>query len=147
VPRNRVHETQGFVIRGFKEVFDDVGGWVQNLSHLTEEVISWRLTWIDLPDMAISNMGRQRMVLAGLTRWTFYIPNRVLRQLGARQVLPPAGPENFVMPNFNVATFRAYQNNWRERVTIPRDSCPSVLLPARYKRWLTQDIEARANGN
>ncbi|KAH7839767.1 hypothetical protein Vadar_008555 [Vaccinium darrowii] len=147
VPRNQVHETQGFVIRNFKEVFDGVGGWIRVLSQLTEEVISWRLTWIDLPNMAISNMGRQRVILAGLTRWTFYIPNRILRQLGARQVLPPAGPEDFVIPNFNVATFRAYQRNWRERTTIPRDLYPSVLLPTRYKRWLTRDIEARDNGN
>ncbi|KAH7850123.1 hypothetical protein Vadar_028261 [Vaccinium darrowii] len=58
VPRNRVHETQGFVTRDFKEVFDDVGGWVQVFSQLTEEVISWCLNWIDLPDMAVSNMGR-----------------------------------------------------------------------------------------
>ena len=87
------------------------------------------------------------MVLVGLTQWTFYIPNRILRQLGVRQVSPPAGPEDFVIPNFNVATFRAYQNNWRERATIPGDPYPSVLLPARYKRWLIKDIEARANGN
>ncbi|KAH7864514.1 hypothetical protein Vadar_030429 [Vaccinium darrowii] len=147
VPRNRVHETQGFVIRNFREVFNDVGGWTRVLSQLTEEVISWRLTWIDLPDMAISNMGRQRVILAGLTRWTFYVPNRILRQLGVRQVPPPAGPEDFVLPNFNVATFRAYQSNWRERTTIPRDLYPSVLLPTRYKRWLTRDIEARDNGN
>jgi hypothetical protein len=147
VPRNRVHETQGFVMRDFREIFDDEGGWAQVLSRLTEEVICWQLIWLDLPDMAISNMGRQRMVLAGLTRWSFYIPNRILRQLGARQVLPPADPENFVIPNFNAATFRAYQNNWRERVIVPRDPYPSVLLPARYKRWLTRDIEARASGN
>ena len=134
-------------MRDFREVFEDVGGWVQVLSRLTDEVICWRLTWLDLPDMAISNMGRQRMVLAGLTRWTFYIPTRILRQLGARQVLPSVDPEDFVIPNFNAATFGAYQNNWRERVTVPRDPYPSVLLPACYKRWLTRDIEARASGN
>jgi len=137
---------KGFVIRNFREVFDDVGGWIQVLSLLSEEVISWRLTWIDLPDMAISNMGRQRVVLAGLTRWTFYIPNRILCQLGARQVPPSAGPEDFVIPNFNVATFRAYQNNWRERMTILEThiQCSSS---GTLQRWLTRDIEARNNGN
>ena len=97
--------------------------------------------------MAVSNMGRQWMVLAGLTSWTFYIPNRILRQLGVRQVLPPVDPENFVLPNFNFATLRAYQNNWRERMIITKEPYPSVLLPGRYKRWLVIDIETRENGN
>jgi len=128
VPRNRVHETQGFVFRNFREVFDDVGGWIQVLSRLTEEVISWRLTWSDLPDMAISNMGRQWVVLAGLTRWTFYIPNRIPRQLGARPVPPPVGLEDFVIPELQCCHIQVYQNNWKERTTIPRDPYPSVLL-------------------
>jgi hypothetical protein len=145
VPRRRIHETQGFVQRDFLEVFDDVQGWFRVLSQLTEEVITWRLTWLNTPVMSVSNMGRQRMVLAGLTCWTFYIPNRILRQLGVRQTVLP--PENFVVPNLNFATFRAYQNTWRERVTIPKEQYPSVNLSDRYVRWLIRDIETRENGS
>jgi hypothetical protein len=145
VPRRRIHETLGFIQRDFLEVSDDVHGWFRVLSRLTEEIIAWRVAWLDSPAMTTSNMGRQRVILAGLSCWTFYIPNRILRQLGVRQKIPPS--ENFVMPNHNFATFRAYQNTWRERVTIPRDQYPSVNLSERYVRWLIRDMETREHGS
>ena len=97
--------------------------------------------------MTVSNMGRHRVVLAGLSGWTFYIPYRILRQLGVDQLIPSVYPEAFVAPNFNHATIQAYQRTWRERMTVPRDQHPSIVLSGRYKRWLAQEIEARENRN
>ncbi|KAF7135456.1 hypothetical protein RHSIM_Rhsim08G0143400 [Rhododendron simsii] len=108
-------------------------------------MIAWRTNWADLPVMALSNMGRSRMMLAGMFGWTFYISYRILRQLGVRQTMPPH--EYFIMPPFNFSTCRFYQHTWRARVTIPRDPYPSVLLPRNYENWLIQDIEARIGWN
>ncbi|KAF7136629.1 hypothetical protein RHSIM_Rhsim08G0127600 [Rhododendron simsii] len=143
--RNRVHETQGFVRRNFVEACGSEELWVHRFHQVTEEMIAWRTNWADLPVMALSNMGRSRMMLAGMFGWTFYIPYRILRQLGVRQTMPPH--EYFIMPPFKFSTCRFYQHTWRARVTIPRDPYPSVLLPQNYENWLIQDIEARIGWN
>ena len=147
VPRNRVHETRGFVQREYQEFHRSVSSWVQVLSQLKKDTISWRLNWMDRPTMTVSNMGRHRVILASLSGWTFYIPYRILRQLGVDQSIPLVYPEAFVAPNFNHATIQAYQRTWRERVIVPGDRNPSIVLSGRYKRWLAQEIEARKNGN
>ena len=100
-----------------------------------------------LPDHDGEQLGTSSDCSAGLTCWTFYIPYRILRQLGVGQAIPLVDLENFVMPNFNHATIQAYQRTWRERVTVPRDQNPNIVLSGRYKRWLAQEIEARKNGN
>ena len=147
VPRRKIHETQGFIRRKFLVVFEDVEGWFGLLSGLTEEIITWRINWLNAERMSISNMQRHRMVLAGLSGWTFYIPYRIMRQFEVRQDLPPVDPENFVMPNFNHASILAYQNNWWSRTTVCKDQYPSVLIPRRYMKWLMKDIETRANNH
>ena len=131
--------------RAYREVSTHVDGWVQQFAHLSQETITWQVWWSEVPGMAVSNMRYQRMVIAGLSCWTFYIPYRVLRQHGIRQVVPPT--EDFVAPNFNAATFRAYQRNWRERVVVPRDPLPSVVLPRSCERWIATDLASRESEN
>ncbi|KAF7137980.1 hypothetical protein RHSIM_Rhsim07G0153600 [Rhododendron simsii] len=145
VPRNRVHETQGFVRRNFVEVYGTEELWVQRFHQATEEVIAWQTNWADLPIVALSNMGRSRMMLVGMTGWTFYIPYRILHQLGIRQSMPLH--DYFSMPYFKFYTCNFYQRTWGARVTIPRDPYPSVLLPQNYESWLIQDVEARVGWN
>lgn len=70
------------------------------LSLLSGEDIFWRCLWLSLPDMAIRNMNTQRMVLAGLSCFTFCIPSSILRQLGMRQRILFGNPKEFECLDF-----------------------------------------------
>ncbi|KAI8530015.1 hypothetical protein RHMOL_Rhmol11G0021100 [Rhododendron molle] len=74
------------------------------------EEVDWRCPWQDLPDMAIHFAGFERMVIAGLTSFTFYIPGRMLRQLGLSQGQNRAGTEDFCIPNFSAQTLHEYRS-------------------------------------
>ncbi|KAI8559989.1 hypothetical protein RHMOL_Rhmol04G0220000 [Rhododendron molle] len=71
--------------------------------------IAWRCSWLDVPNMATHSDGFDKMVIAGLTRFMFYIPSRILRQLGICQENNRISTGNFHLPNFNAQTVNEYQ--------------------------------------
>ncbi|KAI8568949.1 hypothetical protein RHMOL_Rhmol02G0240400 [Rhododendron molle] len=52
------------------------------------------------------------MVIAGLSSFTFYIPGRILRQLGISQGSHQAGVETFHVPAFTAQNLIGYEHNW-----------------------------------
>ncbi|KAI8542757.1 hypothetical protein RHMOL_Rhmol08G0164400 [Rhododendron molle] len=78
--------------------------WFVFLNDLQLEEVVWRCPWLDLPNMVVHSAGFERMVITGLTNFTFYIPGRILRQLGLSQGQNCAGTEDFYIPNFNAQT-------------------------------------------
>jgi hypothetical protein len=63
----------------------DVEEWYEFMQQVQPTEITWRCSWLDLADMAIHSDGFDRMVIVGLTRFTFYIPGRILRRLSISQ--------------------------------------------------------------
>ncbi|KAI8574625.1 hypothetical protein RHMOL_Rhmol01G0368700 [Rhododendron molle] len=86
--------------------------WHAFMSRLAPHEIVWRHGALDIPDMAMNSAGFERMVIAGLTSFTFYIPGRILRQLGISQGLNRAGVESFHLPEFTAHNLTGYKHNW-----------------------------------
>lgn len=95
--------------------------------------------------MATHFDGFDRMVITGLTRFTFYIPSRILCQLGICQENNRVSTGNFRLPNFNAQTLGGYQRRWGLRGIQAADPEFTPRLKNRYKRWLRADIKAREN--
>ncbi|KAI8568262.1 hypothetical protein RHMOL_Rhmol02G0184300 [Rhododendron molle] len=53
--------------------------WYAFLNDMQSEDIVWRCPWLNLPAMTVKSAGFKRLILAGLTSFTFYIPGRTLR--------------------------------------------------------------------
>lgn len=80
-----LYEARTWARRKFVTIHDTVADWIDFLASLEDDDIVWRCHWLPLTAMAVSTMGAKRVVLAGLNQFTFYIPLRILRQLGIRQ--------------------------------------------------------------
>lgn len=132
-----------FPSRQDQAMYANVAGWLSFLSLLSGEDIFWRCLWLSLPDMAIRNMGTQRMVLAWLSSFTFYIPSHILRQLGIRQRILFGSPEEFEMPRFRAATLEAYARTWGVRMVLPAEPNPSIMIRKSYKSILRNELRAR----
>ncbi|KAI8547496.1 hypothetical protein RHMOL_Rhmol07G0200400 [Rhododendron molle] len=90
--------------------------------------------------------GFERVIIAGLTSFTFYIPGRILRQLGISQGLHKAGIEEFHLPDFNVPSLREYRRLWRQGVLEGPSSDFVEWLDGRYVAWLRAEIQTRPGG-
>ncbi|KAI8568929.1 hypothetical protein RHMOL_Rhmol02G0239000 [Rhododendron molle] len=73
------------------------------------------------------------MVTAGLSSFTFYIPSRILRQLGISQGSHRAGVETFHIPAFTAQNLTGYEHNWGLRELGGADPNFSTELTNRYK--------------
>ncbi|KAI8542640.1 hypothetical protein RHMOL_Rhmol08G0153500 [Rhododendron molle] len=74
--------------------------WIRFMNEQSPEEITWRHEVLDIPDMAVKSAGYDQVVIAGLSSFTFYIPGRILRQLGISQGSHRAGAESFHVPAF-----------------------------------------------
>ncbi|KAI8534994.1 hypothetical protein RHMOL_Rhmol10G0140500 [Rhododendron molle] len=83
--------------------------WYAFLNDMQSEDIVRRCPWLNLAEMAVSSAGFQRVVIAGLSSLTFYIPGRTLRQLGTNQENRHFGRERFELPTFEDHTLQVYE--------------------------------------
>ncbi|KAI8542869.1 hypothetical protein RHMOL_Rhmol08G0173600 [Rhododendron molle] len=74
--------------------------WYAFMNNLSPQEIVWRHRALEIPDMALNSAGYERMVIVGLSSFTFYILGRILRQLGISQGLNRDGVEPFHLPVF-----------------------------------------------
>ncbi|KAI8555278.1 hypothetical protein RHMOL_Rhmol05G0162600 [Rhododendron molle] len=82
--------------------------WYVFLHDMQSDDIIWRCPWLNMHEMAVISASFERMVIAGLASFTFYIPGRTLRQLGMSQGLHKTGIENFQLSNFDIQTLHNY---------------------------------------
>lgn len=120
-------------------------GWFAFMQQIIPNEIIWRHRALDIADMATNSAGFERIVIAGLTSFTFYIPSRILRQLGISQGLHRAGTEAFHLPTFTAQNLARYEHNWGLRQLGGADPTFSTRLKHRYKAWLRKDIARRQN--
>ena len=121
------------------------GEWFVFMQQIAPSEIVWRHGALNIADMATNSAGFERMVIAGLSSFTFYIPGRILRQLGMSQGLVRAGEETFHIPAFSAQNLTGYEHNWGLRQLGGADPDFSTKLKHRYKAWLRKDIARRQN--
>ncbi|KAI8530075.1 hypothetical protein RHMOL_Rhmol11G0027000 [Rhododendron molle] len=74
--------------------------WYTFMNEMSLHEIVLRHEALNIPDMTTNSVGFERVVIAGLSNFTFYIPSRILRQLGMSQNLNRVGVESFHIPAF-----------------------------------------------
>ncbi|KAI8538464.1 hypothetical protein RHMOL_Rhmol09G0106100 [Rhododendron molle] len=124
----------------------DMLGWYVILHDIQSNDYVWICPWLNMPEMAINSTGFERVLFASLASFTFYIPGRILRQLGITQGLQRAGIEDFQLPDFNSPTLRDYQRYWRNGVLEGPSPDFVDWLDSRYVAWLRVEIKARPGG-
>ncbi|KAI8560173.1 hypothetical protein RHMOL_Rhmol04G0235500 [Rhododendron molle] len=97
--------------------------------------------------MAAHSDGFDRIVIAGLASFTFYIPGRILRQLGISQENNRVSTGNFRLPNFNAQILGGYQRRWGLGGIQTEDAKFTPRQKNRYKKWLRAEVEPRQNIN
>ncbi|KAI8549190.1 hypothetical protein RHMOL_Rhmol06G0007100 [Rhododendron molle] len=85
--------------------------WYTFMNEMSPHEIVWRHEALNIPDMATNSAGFERMVIVGVSNFTFYIPGRILRQLGMSQGLHRAGIVNFHIPAFTAQNLVGYEHN------------------------------------
>ncbi|KAI8574624.1 hypothetical protein RHMOL_Rhmol01G0368600 [Rhododendron molle] len=120
--------------------------WYVFLHDLQSNDYVWRCPWLIMPEMAVNTTGLERVIIAGLANFTFYIPGHFLRQLGLSQGLHRAGIKDFQLPVLDVPALREYQRNWRNGVLEGPSPDFVDWLDDRYVAWLRAEIEARPRG-
>jgi hypothetical protein len=123
-----------------------VDDWFAFLNDLQSEDIVWRCPWLNIPAMTLFTVGQNKVVIAGLDCFTFYIPGRIRRQLGRSQGYHRHGAEVFEMPVFDIWHLRNYADLWDNRVMREPNPGFRTWLENRYKRWLAEEMEARRRG-
>ncbi|KAI8537837.1 hypothetical protein RHMOL_Rhmol09G0055100 [Rhododendron molle] len=120
--------------------------WYAFLNDMQSEDIVWRCPWLNLPAMTVKSAGFKRVILAGLTSFTFYIPGRTLRQLGRNQESRCFGRECFRLPTFDSHNLQAYEYSWTNRELEEALPDPLTWLENRYVKWLRGEVYARLGG-
>ena len=144
-PKASPYKASDYPGRTFIERFHKEEDWLQWLKSLDAESIAWRCPDWTLPrSMMVANMNLGYVVIMGLTKSTFYIPQRFNRQYALDQIELLA---EMIIPRTDVITTHSlniYSGSWRMR-------CKMIALPKfkkrttrSYKKWLTKDIEKRA---
>ncbi|KAG5614234.1 hypothetical protein H5410_014058 [Solanum commersonii] len=67
---------------------EGVNAWVEHFRSLTEDKITWNYPWFPWVEVIHMSSVRPFLLLMGIRGVQPYVPLRVLRQLGRRQVLP-----------------------------------------------------------
>jgi hypothetical protein len=143
-PENHwVYDPRTWNNRPFVEEHGDRDGWTDFLMILGEEHVIWRCHWLVLPDMTAAHMGSSWVVVAGLTGFAFYFPQRILRQLGIRQEVQFSVPTSFHLPEFKHSVMENYRRSWKNRVTWVHDDYPTIHLEALYRKWIRAEVSAR----
>ena len=126
------------------EEYGDVDGWTGFFVALKEEHVAWRCHWLVLPDMTAAHMGPAWVVIAGLTGFAFYFPQRILRQFGIRQETQFSVPSSFRLPEFKHSVMEKYRLSWKKRTTWVCDDYPTIHLNARYRKWIREETSTRS---
>ncbi|KAI8550534.1 hypothetical protein RHMOL_Rhmol06G0114600 [Rhododendron molle] len=134
-------------LMGLDLVKSGQAGWFSGCPLLLQsEDIVWRCPWLNLSEMTVSSAGFKRVVLAGLTSFTFYIPGRTLRQLGTNQENRRFGREHFELPTFENHNLLVYEYSWNNR-ELEEPLLDSITwLESRYVKWLHKKVKARLGG-
>ncbi|KAI8542654.1 hypothetical protein RHMOL_Rhmol08G0154900 [Rhododendron molle] len=117
--------------------------WYAFLNDIQSEDIVWRCLWLNLPAMTVNSVGFKRVILAGLTSFTFYILGQTLRQLGRNQESRCFGRERFGLPTFDSHNLQAYQYSWNNRELEEPLPDPITWLESHYVKWLHREVKAR----
>ncbi|KAI8524814.1 hypothetical protein RHMOL_Rhmol13G0179200 [Rhododendron molle] len=123
-----------------------VVGWYMILHDMQCDDFVWRCPWLIMPEMgqmAVNSAGFERVIIAGLASFTFYIPGRILHQLRTSQGLHRAGIEEFQLSDFNVPTLRDYRRLWRNGVLEGPSPDFVDWLDSHYVAWVCAEIRAR----
>ncbi|KAH0637875.1 hypothetical protein KY289_037790 [Solanum tuberosum] len=67
---------------------EGVNAWVEHFRSLTEDKITWNYPWFPWVEVIHMSSVRPFLLLMGIRGVQPYVPLRVLRQLGRRQILP-----------------------------------------------------------
>lgn len=121
--------------------------WHVFLNEMYPKDLVWRCPWLNLPEMTVNSAGFERVMIAGLTSFTFYIPRRTLRQLRRSQENRRFGMEMFKLPEFNDNNLHIYGYSWGEREL--EEPVPDTItwLEGRYVKWLRKEVKARSGGH
>ena len=116
--------------------------WTEWIGSFSEELIQWRCEWLGIETSAFEFMDTGMVPIAGLTRFTFYFPFRILRQLGLilDLLLMNMAPEP--MPPNDQRSFDQYSQVLHLRQYLEAEF-RTVHLGGEYKRWLRQDLRMR----
>ena len=120
--------------------------WFAFLNDMQNKDIVWRCPWLNLTEMTLCSAGYNRVVIAGLTSFTYYIPGRTLRQLGRSQGYHRYGAEDFELPVFDGWHLLDYEDRWNNRIVREPNPGFKTWLERRYIRWLSTEVEARRRG-
>ena len=95
--------------------------------------------------MTLHSAGYGRVVIPGMSGFTFYILGRFFHQLGVSQGRTRAGIDGFNTSPFTIQRVIAFQHRWGNRGILAADPDFSTGLTNWYITWLRADIEARNN--
>jgi hypothetical protein len=121
--------------------------WYAFMMEMRPEEIVWRCPWLGLGEMTVFSEGFDRVVIAGLTSFTFYIPGRVLRQLGIPQGMVRITVGDFHLPRFTAQTLNGYKRLWGDRSLQEESPDFTTRLRRQYRQWLRADVQARENAD
>ncbi|KAI8535409.1 hypothetical protein RHMOL_Rhmol10G0171800 [Rhododendron molle] len=118
--------------------------WYTFLNDMQSEDIVWRCSWLNRQEMTVNSVGFERVVIAGLTSFTFYIPECILLQLGISQGNKRFGKEHFELPAFNACNLHIYRCSWNNRDLDELLLDSITWLKSRYVNWLHKKVKARS---
>ncbi len=101
-PPGHIHHRAQFYIRELHYNLMTTKEWNEFMEALALEEIFWRVPWLDLADMTFHSAGYDRVVIPGMTSYTFYIPGCFLHQLGVSPGRTRARIEGFETLPFTV---------------------------------------------
>ncbi|GMP84104.1 hypothetical protein CsSME_00037765 [Camellia sinensis var. sinensis] len=65
-----------------------IADWHDWMCSRTDRDIVWRCLWLMLPTMTCAMLHFSGVEFMGLTRVAYYFPNKILQQIGQKQVIP-----------------------------------------------------------
>ncbi|KAI8542866.1 hypothetical protein RHMOL_Rhmol08G0173300 [Rhododendron molle] len=113
--------------------------WYAFLNDMQSEDIVWRCLWLNLQEMTVNSAGFKRVVIAGLTSFTFYIPEHILRQLRISQGNKRFGREHFELSAFNDHNLHVYRCSRNDRDFEEPLPDSITWLESRYIKWLHKE--------
>ncbi|KAI8529895.1 hypothetical protein RHMOL_Rhmol11G0010300 [Rhododendron molle] len=120
--------------------------WFAFLNDMQFEDIVWRCPWLNLPEMTVNSTGFERVVIAGLTGFTFYIPGCIFCQLGMSQGNQRFGTEDFEPLDFDAPKLHNYRCSWNNMDLEGPFRDFRTMLENCCMKWLHEDVMARLGG-
>ena len=143
IPRgNWIYSAQSAVGRAWVVTFESLEQWIEWIGSFSEELIQWRCEWLGIETSAFEFMNTGMVPIAGLTRFTFYIPFRIQRQLGLIPDLLLMNMDPAPMPPNDQRSFDQYSQVLHLRQYFDAEFC-TVHMGGDYKRWLRGDLRRR----